>query len=124
LSYDNRHVSSDIVAIGNNLFFLDNTGVLHSMSHTKEINWSRKLSDGGAREIKGVSIAGLNVKDPANALLLVSASEPLLVAFRPGDGYQMWSFQTHTPIIGPVRYHAGYIYFATTGGQVYAIVKE
>ncbi|TET34976.1 MAG: DUF4388 domain-containing protein [Planctomycetota bacterium] len=124
LSYDNRHVSSDIVAIGNNLFFLDNTGMLHSMSHTKEINWSRKLSDGGGREIKGVSIAGINVKDPANALILVSASKPLLVAFRPGDGYQMWYYDTRTPIIGPVRYHAGYIYFATVGGQVYAIVKE
>jgi outer membrane protein assembly factor BamB/predicted negative regulator of RcsB-dependent stress response len=123
-SYDNRHVSSDIVAVGNDLLFLDNTGVLHSMSYSTKINWSRKLSDGSPREIKGVSIAGLNVKDPANALILVSASEPLLVAFRPGDGYQMWSFQTHTPIIGPVRYHAGYIYFATTGGQVYAIVSE
>ncbi|MHC4660342.1 MAG: DUF4388 domain-containing protein [Planctomycetota bacterium] len=119
-------VASDVIAVDNNLFFLDNAGNLHSLSYTKDHRWMRSVSGESTSTIHGVWISSVDAGTPEEKLILVTGSNPPLQVFRPGDGNPLWGFRPPhrmNRIIGPAQYRVGYIFFSTAGGRVYAIIK-
>jgi len=119
-TYSEKKVASEVLAIDENIFFLDGAGDLHSITTRKAHRWTVSLQSEGAR---GAHVSGWNCGKPEEALVVVAATTPLLIAYSPGNGEEKWRFTPPTRITGPVIFPTDQVYFTTAGGRVYNILR-
>ncbi|MHC4660988.1 MAG: protein kinase domain-containing protein [Planctomycetota bacterium] len=115
-TYREHKVASELVAAGNNIFFLDGSGALHSITHTKAHRWTALLKDNGAR---GVHISGAS----GESSVFVTTTKPFVVAYSAKTGEERCRYEPPMRVVGTVCCSGEYVYLATAGGRIYNYIK-